>query len=122
VMSFPLMDDDIVTASLSVAAAAFVGGEAGGLFIADPVAVAELAEAALEVEGGPAGQFGVGVVFPDAVGAAYGVEVGDQGLALESKALGLKIPSKRRFLSLLERVQMLQNKIADYSCMKSTLI
>jgi hypothetical protein len=56
------MDDDIATTSLSVAVAAFVGGEAGGCFIAEPVAVAESAEAALEVEGEPVGQLGFGVV------------------------------------------------------------
>ena len=52
------MDDDIVTVFLSFAAAAFVGVEAGGFFVADPVAVAESAEAALEVEGEPAGELG----------------------------------------------------------------
>jgi hypothetical protein len=46
----------------------------------------------------------VGVVFPEAVGATHGFEVGDQGLALESEALGLEIPSKCRLLLLLERV------------------
>ena len=38
------MEDDIFTASLSVAAAAFVGREAGGFFVVDSVAIAELAE------------------------------------------------------------------------------
>jgi hypothetical protein len=50
------MDNDIITACLSVASASVVGAEASGFFVTDPVAIAESAEAGLEVEGEPTGQ------------------------------------------------------------------
>jgi hypothetical protein len=56
VTSVPAMDNDIITACLSVASASVVGAEASGFFVTDPVAIAESAEAGLEVEGEPTGQ------------------------------------------------------------------
>jgi hypothetical protein len=55
-----------------------VGGGGGGVFVADPVAVGESAEAALEVEREPAGELRMGRVLPETVGAAQRLEVGDE--------------------------------------------
>src|SRR5882757_5085036 len=63
----------------SVAApAALVWGERDRVFVADPVAGGESAEAGFEVERQPAGQLRMGIVLPKAIRPPQGLEVGNE--------------------------------------------
>ena len=79
----------------------------GGGFIADPVAVGEATEAALEVEREPAGELRMGRVLPEPVGAAQCLEVADElshpAIVSRDAAAGGEIEDEGRVDSDVER-------------------
>jgi hypothetical protein len=85
----------------SVAAPWIVGGRGGGGgFAAEPVAVNEAAEAALEVQREPAGERRMGRVLPEPGGAAPRLEVGDNlshpAIVSGDAAAGGEVEDERR--------------------------